>query len=64
MMPVRQLARLNFGTPRRRENQRELSSRFLSTSLALLLVVPWMRDKGKVRLPTEREEKRERSQTR
>lgn len=57
MMPVRQLARLNFGTPSRGESTRIVSS-ILSLSLSLLLlVVPWTRDKRKVRLPSEQGKK-------
>jgi len=65
MMLVRQLACLNFGTPSRGESTRIVSS-VLSLSLSLslspfsllLLVMPWMRDKGKVWLQTEQGKKR------
>lgn len=62
MMPVRQLARLNFGTPPR-ESTREPSSAFslsLSPTLPLLPVVPRTRDKEKVRLPREQKKKKKR----
>lgn len=59
MMPVRQLARLNFGTPSWESTATEFRFLSLSSSLPLLPVEPRMRDKEKATERTKQKKKRE-----